>query len=72
MKDFYIEGRRLASDLFLEVRQPLSSGEWRTKSRLTVNTKSGFVRYIFVRNLSTISIVMSDRPLTKLSPDPSP
>ncbi len=25
--NFYIEGRRLASELFLEARQPLSSGE---------------------------------------------
>src|SRR5437879_12163953 len=33
----------------------------RTKSRLTVKTKSGLVRYILVRDLSTMSIVTSVR-----------
>src|SRR5579871_2179754 len=36
----------------------------RTKSRVTVKTKSGLVRYIRVRNLSTVSIVMSGRLAT--------
>ena len=40
----------------------------RTKSRVTVQTKSGLVRYILVRNLSTISIVMSGRRLTSSGP----
>src|SRR4029077_17943839 len=41
----------------------ISTGVWhvRTKSRVTVKTKSGLVRYIFVRNLSTIAIVISGR-----------
>jgi hypothetical protein len=34
---------------------------WRTKSRDTVKTKSGSVRYIRVRNFSAISMVTSDR-----------
>src|SRR4029077_3740937 len=33
----------------------------RTKSRVTVNTKSGLVRYILVRNRSTFSMVISGR-----------
>src|SRR4026207_2249121 len=39
----------------------ISTGIWqfRTKLRVTVKTKSGLVRYILVRNLSTISIVIS-------------
>src|SRR2546423_11403583 len=38
----------------------ISTGVWqeRTKSRVTVQTKSGLVRYIVVRNLSTIAIVI--------------
>src|SRR5262249_26970251 len=41
----------------------ISTGVWqlRTKSRVTVKTKSGLVRYILVRNLSTLSIVMPGR-----------
>src|SRR6266542_975115 len=42
----------------------------RTKSRVTVQTKSGLVRYILVRNLSTISIVMSGRRLTHSAHQP--
>src|ERR1700722_15072246 len=40
-----------------------SMGVWqaRTKSRVTVKTKSGSVRYILVRNASTIAIVISGR-----------
>src|SRR5207247_863360 len=44
---------------------------WRTKSRVTVKTKSALVRYIFVRNLSTISIVISGRRLTNCGPQPA-
>src|SRR5437763_200341 len=40
----------------------------RTKSRVTVKTKSGLVRYILVRNLSTISIVMSLRRAVSSGP----
>src|SRR5207344_2624131 len=43
---------------------------WRTKSRVTVKTKSGLVRYILVRNLSTMSIVISGRRLTNSGPQP--
>jgi len=48
----------------------ISTGVWqlRTKSRVTVNTKSGLVRYILVRNLSTISIVMSGRRAVSAGP----
>src|SRR5437016_8332203 len=42
----------------------------RTKSRVTVQTKSGLVRYILFRNLSTISIVMSGRRWTRSGPQP--
>src|SRR5437867_5910991 len=42
----------------------------RTKSRVTVQTKSGFVRYILVRNLSTVSMEMSGRRLTNSGPQP--
>src|SRR5262245_13574879 len=51
----------------------ISTGVWqlRTKSRVTVQTKSALVRYILVRNLSTISIVMSDRRLTNSGPQPA-
>src|SRR5258708_27766555 len=37
----------------------IRTGVWqlRTKSRVTVKTKSGLVRYILVRNLSTVSVV---------------
>src|SRR5215831_7978230 len=50
----------------------ISTGVWqlRTKSRVTVQTKSGLVRYILVRNLSTISIVMSGRRLSSSGPQP--
>src|SRR5207244_5980053 len=50
----------------------ISTGVWhvRTKSRVTVKTKSALVRYILVRNLSTISIVMSGRRLTSSGPQP--
>src|SRR3954466_2829073 len=41
---------------------------WRTKSRVTVKTKSALVRYIRVRNLSTLSIVISGRRLTSSGP----
>src|SRR5256886_10559930 len=46
----------------------INTGVWqlRTKSRVTVKTKSGLVRYIFVRNLSTISIVTSGPPRYQL------
>src|SRR6476619_3179160 len=50
----------------------ISTGVWhvRTKSRVTVKTKSALVRYIFVRNLSTTSIVISGRRLTRSGPQP--
>ena len=50
----------------------IRTGVWhlRTKSRVTVKTKSALVRYIFVRNLSTISIVISGRRLTSSGPQP--
>src|SRR6266576_3315433 len=50
----------------------ISTGVWqlRTKSRVTVKTKSGLVRYILVRNLSTISMVISGRRLTNSGPQP--
>src|SRR6202048_4232237 len=50
----------------------ISTGVWqlRTKSRVTVKTKSGLVRYIFVRNFSTIAIVMPGRRLTNAGPQP--
>src|SRR5439155_1079644 len=50
----------------------ISTGVWhfRTKSRVTVKTKSGLVRYILVRNLSTISIVMSGRRAVSAGPQP--
>ena len=35
--------------------------QWRTKSRVTVKTKSGLLRYIRVRNFSTISMLTSAR-----------
>ena len=41
-----------------------------TKWRVTVKTKSGLMRYIFVRNLSTISIVTSGRR-SSAGPQPS-
>ena len=41
---------------------------WRTKSRVTVKTKSGSVRYILVRNFSTCSIVISGRRFDQLRP----
>src|SRR6202035_2867869 len=43
-----------------------STGVWqlRTKSRVTVKTKSALVRNILVRNFSTVSIVTSGRALT--------
>src|ERR1700726_5250799 len=50
----------------------MSTGVWqlRTKSRVTVKTKSGLVRYILVRNLSTVCIVTSGRRLTNSGPQP--
>src|SRR5438045_144396 len=50
----------------------MSTGVWqlRTKSRVTVKTKSALVRYILVRNLSTISIVISGRRLISSGPHP--
>src|SRR5581483_2109083 len=44
----------------------ISTGVWqlRTKSRVTVKTKSGLVRYILVRNFSACSMVMSGLPFT--------
>src|SRR2546425_12898482 len=50
----------------------ISAGVWqlRTKSRVTVKTKSGLVRYILVRYFSTVSIVMSGRRLTNSGPGP--
>jgi len=50
----------------------ISTGVWqlRTKSRVTVKTKSALVRYILVRNLSAISIVMSGRRLTNSGAQP--
>jgi len=49
----------------------ISTGVWqlRTKSRDTVKTKSTFL-YIFVRNRSTICIVISGRRLTSSGPQP--
>src|SRR5262249_20292166 len=43
----------------------IRTGVWhlRTKSRVTVYTKSGLLRYILVRNFSTISMVISGRRL---------
>src|ERR1700676_886893 len=43
----------------------IRTGVWqlRTKSRVTVKTKSGLVRYILVRNFSTIAMVISGRRL---------
>ena len=40
----------------------------RTKSRVTVKTKSGLLRYIFVRNFSMTSIVRSGRRLDSSGP----
>ena len=50
----------------------ISTGVWqeRTKSRVTVKTKSGLLRYIFVRNFSTIGIVTSGRFATSAGPQP--
>src|SRR3984893_9394638 len=50
----------------------INTGVWqlRTKSRDTVKTKSGLVRYILVRNLSTVSNVTSGRRLTNSGPQP--
>src|SRR4051812_6237705 len=50
----------------------ISTGVWqlRTKSRVTVITKSGLLRYILVRNLSTVAIVTSGWRLTKSGPQP--
>ena len=50
----------------------INTGVWqlRTKSRVTVKTKSGSVRYIFVRNRSTVSIVISGRRFTSSGPQP--
>src|ERR1700681_583498 len=50
----------------------INTGVWqlRTKSRDTVKTKSGLVRYILVRNLSTVSIGISGRRLTNSGPQP--
>src|SRR4029450_8529923 len=49
-----------------------STGVWhcRTKSRVTVKTKSAFVRNILVTNFSTVSVVMSGRRLTSSAPQP--
>src|SRR5438132_4621055 len=51
----------------------ISTGVWQlfTKSRVTVITKSGLLRYIFVRNLSTVAIVTSGWRLTKSGPQPA-
>ena len=48
------------------------TGVWqlRTKSRVTVKTKSGLVRYIFVRYFSTVSIVTSGRRFRRSGPQP--
>src|SRR5436190_2526678 len=48
----------------------ISTGVWqlRTKSRVTVITKSGLLRYILVRNLLTVSIEISGRCLTNSGP----
>src|SRR6516225_9252176 len=48
----------------------INTGVWqlRTKSRVTVKTKSGLVRYILVRNLSTVSIVISGRLAVNAGP----
>ena len=50
----------------------ISTGVWQlfTKSRVTVNTKSGLVRYILVRNFSACSIVRSGRRLTSSGAQP--
>src|SRR5262245_64416879 len=50
----------------------IKTGVWqlRTKSRVTVKTKSALVRYILVRDLSTISIVISGRRLIRSGPQP--
>src|SRR6266403_2391380 len=50
----------------------IRTGVWQlpTKSRVTVKTKSGLVRYILVRNFSTISIVTSGRRLVSAGPHP--
>ena len=47
-----------------------STGAWQpwTTSRDTLNTKSAFVTYIRVRNLSIMSIVRSGRCLTSAGP----
>ena len=42
----------------------------RTKSRVTVKTKSAFVRNILVTNFSTVSVVISGRRLTSSAPQP--
>src|SRR6185295_13006432 len=45
----------------------INTGVWqvRTKSRVTVKTKSGLVLYILVRYFSTMSMVMSGRFFTR-------
>src|SRR5438132_1079464 len=50
----------------------ISTGVWqlRTKSRVTVKTKSGLLRYILVRNFWTMSILISGRRLTNSGPQP--
>ena len=50
----------------------MSTGVWqlRTKSRVTVKTKSGLVRYILVRNWSTVAMVTSGRRATSAGPQP--
>ena len=40
----------------------------RTKSRVTVNTKSGLARYILLQEWLTCSMVMSGRRATKAGP----
>src|SRR5262249_46977701 len=42
----------------------------RPQTRVPVQTQYGLVRYILVRNLSIISIVMSDRRLASSGPQP--
>src|SRR5262249_46277708 len=48
------------------------TGVWqlRTKSRVTVYTKSGLLRYILVRNFSPTSLLIAGRRLTSSPPHP--
>ena len=61
------EYKRVTAESLRLQRQAVEA-QARTKSRVTVMTKSGLERYILVRNLSTIAIVMSGRRAVSAGP----